>query len=47
VLVFPKPDGERRARERPPLGLGDHVAGPRYHAITFHDLRHTAASLMA
>jgi integrase len=45
-LVFPKPDGLARARERPPIHFEDHLAGARCHAITFHDLRHTAASLM-
>jgi integrase len=46
ALVFPKPDGSMRARERPPSGFDDHLAGARCHGITFHDLRHTAASLM-
>jgi len=45
-LVFPKPDGTMRARERPPIGFDDHLAGAGCHEITFHDLRHTAASLM-
>jgi integrase len=46
ALVFPKIDGTMRARERPPIDFADHLAGARCHAITFHDLRHTAASLM-
>jgi integrase len=48
ALVFPKPYGEggRRARERPPLKFVDHLEGAKCHGITFHDLRHTAASLM-
>ncbi len=46
ALVFPVRDGTRRAREKPPLEWKAHLAGARCHAITFHDLRHTAASLM-
>ena len=46
LLVFPKADGTRRARERPPIDFADHLTGARCHAITFHDLRHTAASHM-
>jgi integrase len=46
LLVFPKPDGAMRARERPPADFGDHLAAARCHAIRFHDLRHTAASHM-
>jgi integrase len=45
-LVFPKPDGSMRRREAPPVGFTQHLAGARCHGITFHDLRHTAASLM-
>jgi integrase len=46
VLVFPRSDGRMRIRERPPAGFTDDLAGARCHAITFHDLRHTAASHM-
>ena len=45
-LVFPRDDGTMRIRERPPAGFNEHLAGARCHAITFHDLRHTAASHM-
>ena len=46
TLVFPANDGDIRPRERPPRGFGEHLSGAGCHAITFHDLRHTAASLM-
>ena len=45
-LVFPKPDGTLRARERPPEGFDKRLAEARCHSIRFHDLRHTAASLL-
>ncbi len=45
-LVFPMPDGSARARERPPAGFTKALAAARCHKIRFHDLRHTAASLM-
>jgi integrase len=45
-LVFPMPDGSARARERPPAGFAKVLAAARCHNIRFHDLRHTAASLM-
>jgi integrase len=48
-LVFPMPDGTMRTRERAPRGfaeLAEAVRVPGKDAITFHDLRHTAASLM-
>jgi integrase len=45
-LVFPQADGTARARERPPIGFEDLLKAARCHAITFHALRHTAASLM-
>jgi integrase len=45
-LVFPKPDGTLRPRERPPAAFAEHLTGARCHLITFHDLRHTAASHM-
>jgi integrase len=45
-LVFPKPDGTMRARERPPEGFEKRLAEARCHKIRFHDLRHTAASLL-
>ncbi len=46
ALVFPMPDGTMRKREKPPLNFEDHLAAATCHPITFHDLRHTAASLM-
>jgi integrase len=45
-LVFPRTDGTMRMREKPPVDFAAHLAAARCHAITFHDLRHTAASLM-
>ena len=48
-LVFPGADGKMRPRERAPRGFADlaeAVRVPGKDAITFHDLRHTAASLM-
>jgi integrase len=45
-LVFPKEDGTPRVRERPPIGFQELLRAARCHAITFHALRHTAASLM-
>ena len=45
-LVFPKADGSARARERPPADFTKVLAAARCHKIRFHDLRHTAASLM-
>ena len=45
-LVFPMPDGARRARERPPKGFAATLAAARCHRVRFHDLRHTAASLL-
>ena len=45
-FVFPKPDGTMRARERPPEGFEKRLAEARCHKIRFHDLRHTAASLL-
>ena len=48
-LVFPGADGKMRPRERAPRGfanLAEAVRVPGKNAITFHDLRHTAASLM-
>jgi hypothetical protein len=33
LLVFPKADGTRRARERPPIDFADHLTGGRCHAI--------------
>jgi integrase len=45
-LVFPVSSGEMRPRERPPLEWEAHLAGAGCRAIRFHDLRHTAASLM-
>ena len=45
-LVFPQADGTARARERPPIGFEDLLKAARCRAITFHALRHTAASLM-
>ena len=45
-LVFPQADGKARARERSPIGFEDLLTAARCHTITFHALRHTAASLM-
>jgi integrase len=45
-LVFPRPDGTMRRSEKRPNGFKEHLVGAKVHAITFHDLRHTAASLM-
>ena len=45
-LAFPMPDGSARARERPPAGFATALAAARCHKVRFHDLRHTAASLM-
>jgi len=45
-LVFPLPDGGGRPRERPPKGFSDLLIAARCHPIRFHDLRHTAASLL-
>jgi integrase len=33
-------------REKPPVEFTTHLTDSRCHSITFHDLRHTAASLM-
>lgn len=45
-LAFPNPDGSMRRREVPPIGFKGHLEAARCHEIRFHDLRHTAASLM-
>jgi len=46
VLAFSRPDGRMRVREAEPPDFKDHIKDSDCHAITFHDLRHTAASLM-
>jgi integrase len=46
-LAFPAPDGTMRPRERPPQGFAGALAASRCHdGLTFHDLRHTCASLL-
>jgi integrase len=45
-LVFPEADGSMRVRERPPKDFADLLAAARCHAVTFHALRHTCASLL-
>lgn len=45
-FVFPAPDGTMRRREKPPQGFAAALSASRCHKIRFHDLRHTAASLM-
>jgi site-specific recombinase XerD len=44
--VFPTPAGTMRTPEDPPPRFERQLAEAGCHRITFHDLRHTAASMM-